>query len=300
MTHVGPVDARAAERAEFYLTLARAFLPPTDAALRQAIAEDLADSLDDLCTTLGYAAGGPLAALRAACADPVIAQADGGMLLAYGRLFLTPPVPVSLNAGVALDGAVMGQSTLEMEDWYARHGVARDEAFRDLPDHLTLQLEFLALLIDKGEAGEAAAWARRMMLPWICGLAEAIAAASAEHPVPVHPYHALSRLLAVALAHDFAEAPVEAGPFAEAIEQVAAAMTGAEALCIRCNAVIGVEGELAAVEKILTERGLPTAHLRICPDCRDRAQGYTHQPIPGVDRLKATDSKAPPRRHCGE
>lgn len=308
MTHLGPTVPRTEaapppERAEFYLTLSRAFLPPTDAAFRRALVDDLADALEELAEILELPVGSGIAALRAACARSDADSADGGVLLAYSRLFLVPPFAVPLNAGIVLDGAPMGTTTQVMEDWYARHGLKREETFHDMPDHVSMQLEFLALLLERttqdGEDSEPVAWARKMLLPWIDGLSDRIAAAGAEHAVPDHPYGALASILSTALAHDFAK-PAEEPSVTDleaAAAAAAAAATGEDALCILCNAYIGVEGELATVERILTEKGLPTGHLRVCPECRDGSKGYTHKPIPGVDRL--TGEKTAPRQKGG-
>ena len=306
MTHLPPVLQNLTERAEFYLTLGRAFLPPTSLDMRRALVEGLADDLEDLNAVLGLPLADDLAAFRAACAQTDAEAQNGGLLLAYSKVFLAPPIRVSLNGGFQMDGASMGDSTVRMEAWYLHHTLQRNPNFREMPDHLTTLLEFLALLLDKAasaEAGaksgegcshrddgllEAAEWARQMLLSWVPGLADQIIACDrADSALPAHPYHALARLLAHALEADFQAPVVEEAP------QVAedTPPTGEAALCIKCGAYICEAEELAAVEAILTEKGLPTAHLYICSDCRDGSQGYTHQPIPGVD--KATTRRVP-------
>ena len=131
-----------ADRAAFYLCLARAFLPPQKNAY-QAVKLHLDDDLAELATALGYPAAELLGDLRAA-----VARVPDYLTLlrTYSGLFLTPPVPVTLNAGRYLDGAVMGRVTTAIEKCYRQAGLARAGGFHDLPDHIALQLEFVAYL----------------------------------------------------------------------------------------------------------------------------------------------------------
>src|SRR3990172_2857671 len=89
------------ERAEFYLCLARAFLPPREQRDFHAIQEYLATELAELGAAIGYPIGQTLEQLRAALAR-ITDQQD--LLQLYSHLFLTPPTPAHLNAGVYLDG----------------------------------------------------------------------------------------------------------------------------------------------------------------------------------------------------
>lgn len=147
------LDAAALEsRSEFYLCLARAFLPPKDESAWRAITEYLADDLESLAEELDYPLGGGIAEMRAAMRHFPDALS---LLQTYGRLFLTPPVAARLNTAMYLDGSIMGGATLAMQSCYRRHGLDGAPHFHDLPDHLSMQLEFVAFLwgLAAGRAG---------------------------------------------------------------------------------------------------------------------------------------------------
>ncbi len=139
-------------RSEFYLCVARAFLPPKDENSWRGVTEYLADDLEALSGELGYRTGTDIAGLRAATRQ---FPDSLSLLQAYGRLFLTPPVAARLNTAMYLDGGIMGGATLAMQSCYRRHGLDGAPHFHDLPDHLSMQLEFVAFLwgLAAGRAG---------------------------------------------------------------------------------------------------------------------------------------------------
>jgi TorA maturation chaperone TorD len=68
----------------------------------------------------------------------------------YTRLFLGPvEAPARPYGSVWLDArqGLMQESTLAVLDLYAEGGFEIDESFRDLPDHIAAELEFLYLLL---------------------------------------------------------------------------------------------------------------------------------------------------------
>jgi TorA maturation chaperone TorD len=72
------------------------------------------------------------------------------LLLDYSRLFLGPFDIVAKPYGsVWLEGekVVMGDSTMAALDLYREGGFELDENFREVPDHIAAELEFLYLLI---------------------------------------------------------------------------------------------------------------------------------------------------------
>jgi TorA maturation chaperone TorD len=192
-------------RADFYLCLARAFLPPREAAMFEAMSRWLAGDLEALARGVAY----PVEADIAAYAEAIAGVPDGEALLqAYSGLFLVPPAPAPLNAALYLDGSVNGPAASAIERAYRDAGVERDARFGDLADHVACQLEFVALLIAREAAGEpparevSAAWfLDGFVSGWAPGLRAAIDAA-----VPGIPgaavYAALARLLERAVAHD--------------------------------------------------------------------------------------------------
>jgi TorA maturation chaperone TorD len=190
-------------RAEFFLCLAGAFSPPVDGAICDWITRRLADDLDALAARTAYPVAAEIAALRGA----VAAVPDSlGLLQLYSGLFLSPPAKVDINAGLYLDGGILGPSELEMERRYARHGLKRADGFRDLSDHLSPMLEFLAFLWAKAEQGqspvdEAIAWCRDFLDPWLPRFVGKIADACVAGGLPGVYLH-LARIVGKSIAHD--------------------------------------------------------------------------------------------------
>jgi TorA maturation chaperone TorD len=78
------------------------------------------------------------------------------LLLDYTRLFLGPAHIVAKPYGsVWLDGetTLMGNSTMAVQELYHEGGFDIDEEFRELPDHIAVELEFLYLLIYRENEG---------------------------------------------------------------------------------------------------------------------------------------------------
>ncbi len=79
-------------------------------------------------------------------------SAEGGeaLLLDYTRLFLGPTHVIAKPYGsVWLEGenTVMGESTMAVQELYTEGGFEISGEFRELPDHIAAELEFLYLLI---------------------------------------------------------------------------------------------------------------------------------------------------------
>lgn len=74
------------------------------------------------------------------------------LLLAYAKLFVGPNELLAPPYGsVYLDGEkkLMGDSTMEVIKMYEEQGLFMDSEFRNLPDHITVELEFMYYLIFK-------------------------------------------------------------------------------------------------------------------------------------------------------
>lgn len=72
------------------------------------------------------------------------------LLVDYTRLFLGPVDPLAKPYGSTwLSGrqALMQDSTMDVQQLYEEGGFEIDEGFRELPDHVAAELEFLYLLI---------------------------------------------------------------------------------------------------------------------------------------------------------
>jgi len=171
-----PENLALSSRADLLYCLAQAFLPPPPGWNIGDWARPLEDDLEDLGPGLpGLDLQGVRTALASECARWAEASRAGGAdswLVEYSRLFLVPPVPVTLNAGVYLEGALGGSSAQMMLACYELAGVKPDERFHDLPDHVAMQLEFLARLHERAARGDADAlgmadeFAAEFVLAW--------------------------------------------------------------------------------------------------------------------------------------
>jgi TorA maturation chaperone TorD len=281
-----PMDATNPEllaaRAEFYLCLARAFLPPTQPQLFPAMRELLADDLAELAAMLGHDIQVPLADLRAELAR---VDRSTALLQIYSAVFLAPPAAAHINAGQYLDGAVNGGSVKALEADYARCGVQRDEGFRDLADHVAVQLEFVAwlygtqaercrdpmaapLAVDPGQ------FLQRFAMRWLGPFCADLARAEEEQGLPANPYRPLALILREAVLRDAVPIPVDpkVARRTHAIEQARAKYAGRRLTAedideIRCK---------------LQARGLSTDHLVVPVADRDGAMGLGTRRTPGM------------------
>ncbi|NMG73268.1 TorD/DmsD family molecular chaperone [Aromatoleum diolicum] len=272
-----------AERGEFYLCLARAFLTPVQPAAFAGLRDALADDLAELGESLGYTCAGDVACYREAIAT---IPDHASLLRLYSSLFVAPPRSIQINTGSYLDGAVNGGSVAAMDEAYRRCGVARDADFHDLSDHLSVQLEFVALLYFRSAetiAGGAPLPAVRpehflhdfvsRWLPHFIGDLEKDAENRGASP---NPYLPLARILAAAVAHD---------AVAEALPATTQRAHKAISKARHDRAERGVTDEdMAFIARKLREKGLSTDHLAIPPERRDEAQGYSRGQPPGPRR----------------
>lgn len=278
-------EAAWAARAEFYLCLARAFLPPVNECAYRGFTHYMVDDLAELSATLGYPIAGPLDALRAALAATPDTQT---LLQAYSKLFLVPPLPAHLSAGWYLDGAYRGAGMACIESTYRRYGLARSPDFHDVPDHLAAELEFVAFMYgsavrDSREAGvfveEAAGFLQRYVRPWLPALCADIAAAVAKYSLPAVYLH-LARIAEAAVGCDAASVAASA----HAPAAVAPAAADAQHACRRCGVCFAVEEDLRVMRAALQREGLEATSLDVCPECRTADLGLRALPLPTLGR----------------
>lgn len=192
-------------RVDLLYCLARAFLPPPAGWSICDWGQALVDDLQELGDALDLDTGPARAAIAAECERWArAARAGGGQaddwLVEYARLFLTPPTQVSLNTGVYLEGSLGGSSQQMMQTCYQVAGLAPDEGFHDLPDHVAMQLEFIARLLERAARGEADAagmadeYSREFIHAWAEPLQNACQKAGARFAA-AHVYASLTRLL---------------------------------------------------------------------------------------------------------
>jgi TorA maturation chaperone TorD len=162
----------------------------------------LAGDLAELAAEAGYDLG-PLVDRFAAHA----LDAEEQLLEDYSALFLVPPVPVPLNAGLYLDGGLLGRGTQAMLQRYGEAGLAPDERFRDLPDHISMQLEYVAVMFARAAEGDPSCAARaneflaQFVLGWIPAFRQALQASAQRIPA-ARAYGALAAILEAAARHE--------------------------------------------------------------------------------------------------
>ncbi len=281
------MDARNHEqlgaRAEFYLCVARAFLVPREEAMFHAMREVLADELGELAAQLGLDIDAPLQRLRE---EMQLTSDPAALLQIYSAIFLAPPVPARINVGMYIDGAMNGGSVKAMEEAYSLCGVERDAGFHDLSDHLSVQLEFVALLYARlaacfaGQAGaeplpvDPGLFLHQHARRWLRPLCADLARAGAERELEANPYHPLALILSEAVARDAVapEVDAKAARTRNAIEQARAKYAGR-----------GITDEdMVEIKRKLEERGLSTDHLSVPIDERDGAMGLGKKSTPGL------------------
>lgn len=239
------------ERAELYLCLARSFLlPPGDDDGFAALRDALPDDLEALCGALAYgAAARPIEDYRRTMAAM---RSRDDLALTYSQLFTAPPRLVHLNSSAYLDGMVMGASVNAIEQCYLRCGVERSDSFRNLSDHVSVQLEFVAFLYASGERSVAPehfldSFVRRWLPPFLADLE------TASPKVRANPYLALARILQVAVEEDAVPMPKDART-----ERKKNALVRAR----RKRASQGITAEdMQEIERRMKAKGLSTEHL---------------------------------------
>ena len=108
--------------------------------------EKVFDSMLDAATRIHP----DLAARARRLGEEFSAEGPESLLVDYTRLFLGPSHIIAKPYGsVWLNGeeTVMGDSTMQVLKIYQEGGFEVDEDFRELPDHIAAELEFLYLLI---------------------------------------------------------------------------------------------------------------------------------------------------------
>ena len=142
--------AQGAARADLCRYLSASYYEPTPAfAEERMFATMLAAA-----TTLGAAYAEPVRRLG----DAFAGAAPQDLLVDYTRLFLGPIGTLAKPYGsVWLGGDVtlMQASSVAVEALYEEGGFALDEEFRELPDHVAAELEFLYLLIHQQNVAQA-------------------------------------------------------------------------------------------------------------------------------------------------
>ncbi|MFH1602546.1 MAG: molecular chaperone TorD family protein [Pseudomonadota bacterium] len=117
------------------------------------VEERVFDSMLDAATRIHP----QLAAHAKRLGEDYAAEGHDSLLLDYTRLFLGPNHIIAKPYGsIWLEGGntVMGESTMAVLELYQEGGFEMNEAFREVPDHIAVELEFLYLLIYRENEAE--------------------------------------------------------------------------------------------------------------------------------------------------
>lgn len=262
------------DKAAFYLCLARAFAIPSWPGACHDLRDALHDDLAELAPACGYDIADLLAALPATFGN----ASDQDLLVSYTRLFLMPgDRHPSLNAAAYIDGAVAGGSVTALLSCYERCGLSKREDFADLPDHVSAQLEFLAWLFGSRSATEIDGDAPPPISPdefiasfvarWVAPLRTDIESAGKHFDLAVNPYAVLAQILQRTIATEAKIAPP--APAESSVDPEIARLRAQFA-----GRSLGAE-DLEIIRARLAADGLPTEHVAIPVDERDRMMGLS-------------------------
>lgn len=226
------------------------------------------------------------------------------LILGYSKLFLMPPAPAPLNLGVYLDGSLMARSVQAIEVLYERHGLERDPTFHDLPDHLSLNLQWLAWVYSEiiedqqnsttntAAIADAVTMLNDFTLPALAGIRRKVIAAAGDSPTQTWRF--LIELIHDQLASDLeklsphadrnlAMQQIQIETPATPVETFETSNAPKEQLtCQRCGTYFESDPVLAEMRKRLSEAGVSADHLSICPPCRDD-EGTAAMKPPGAN-----------------
>jgi putative dimethyl sulfoxide reductase chaperone len=128
-------------RATVYRLLSACYYEPEDCFLEEGVYSQLRDALNVLNCDLA-----PVAEKMGANFSTV---GEDALVQDFSQLFMGPfEIPAKPYGSVYIDGenVVMGDSTMAVKACYVEAGFEVAESFRELPDHITVELEFLYLL----------------------------------------------------------------------------------------------------------------------------------------------------------
>ena len=260
-------------KAEFWLCLARAFLTPATAQSQEALRTTLADDLAELAQALDYPVAASIARLR----DALSAWDEPeDLLVLYSRLFLVPGVAhPPINMGVYFDGTLHGDSVRRLTECYRACGLEKSDTLADLPDHVAVQLEFVAWLFAAQAAGQnlplsAHEFISTFVARWAPLLQRDLAQATALCLPEKNPWLALAEILVTA-AQQEARVVSQTGSSPELSE--------IERLRQKYAGRMPTAEEIATLREQLLAQGVSADHLTTPPAERDAERGL-HPMIP--------------------
>lgn len=268
-------------KAEFWLCLARAFLPPMTEAAQRALQENLADDLAEIAGELGYPVTQHLADYRSAIAE----FSDSRELLAlYSRLFLIPGVAhPHINTGAYLDGSLAGGTVRQLAECYHACGLEKSESLADLPDHAAVQLEFAAwLFAAEAEAGphsqpitlSAAEFISTFIARWAMPFRRDLALANGQFGLTANPWLPLAHILEAIAQMEAVSPDAKPIPDEDEISRLRRQYAGRQPDV----------ADLALIREKLSSSGLACDHVDLPPQARDAAAGLSPLSPPQAPR----------------
>lgn len=131
-------------RCDSYRLLATCFYEPQLDTFGNGLLQDLEESLKLIC---------PVAADHAETMIKMLQEySEEQLLVDYARLFVGPLDLLAAPYGsvyLEREGRLMGDSTMAAADFYRSRGLVMDTDFREVPDHIAAELEFMYYLVYK-------------------------------------------------------------------------------------------------------------------------------------------------------
>ncbi len=121
--------------------------PQKDIFIEEKLFQNLTEGLSNICPEA--------AVFSSAMEESLNKYSDEELNIEYAKLFVGPFELLAPPYGsVYLDQGerVMGDSTMAVIDIYQREGLAKSDDFKDLPDHIAVEMEFMSYLLYKERA----------------------------------------------------------------------------------------------------------------------------------------------------
>jgi TorA maturation chaperone TorD len=167
--------------------MGQTFWGPSVEGCTEMMQENYLNRLDSLTSVLKTGAGNRLHEI-----DSIIRSfSDGDSLYqhleeGYVRLFISAKGGITAplyESCYEFEGApLMGSTAAEMKERFEAKGLSVADNVQEPPDHLSIELEYLYFLLDKGWSErdgalvtEGSAFAAETMLPWVSKLSERLA-----------------------------------------------------------------------------------------------------------------------------
>ena len=167
--------------------MSQTFWGPSVVECTRMVKENYLKRLDALTSVLKTGAGNRLQEIGSI----IRSFSDGDSLYqhleeGYVRLFISAKGSITAplyESCYEFEGApLMGRAAAEMKERFEAQGLSVADTIQEPPDHLSMELEYLFFLLDKGwrdqdEAlvTEGSAFAAETMLPWVSKLSERLA-----------------------------------------------------------------------------------------------------------------------------